>query len=85
MIPLARMRLRSARLPFEDPRGRRRRRGERRRLEPPAAARAGDASGASSWSRCSARCPALAALRDPELASYHAVEHKAIGGYEQGR
>jgi uncharacterized protein YqhQ len=29
--------------------------------------------------------PALAALRDPGLASYHAVEHKAIGGYEQGR
>jgi hypothetical protein len=29
--------------------------------------------------------PALAALRDPALASYHAVEHKAIGGYEQGR
>ena len=28
--------------------------------------------------------PALAALRDPALASYHAVEHKAIGGYERG-
>jgi uncharacterized protein YqhQ len=26
--------------------------------------------------------PALTALRDPDLASYHAVEHKAIGGYE---
>ena len=29
--------------------------------------------------------PALAALRDPALASYHAVEHKQIAGYEQGR
>jgi hypothetical protein len=29
--------------------------------------------------------PALTALRDPDLAAYHAVEHKAIGGYEQGR
>jgi uncharacterized protein YqhQ len=29
--------------------------------------------------------PAVTALRDPGLASYHAVEHKAIGGYEQGR
>jgi len=29
--------------------------------------------------------PALTALRDPDLAAYHGVEHKAIGGYEQGR
>jgi uncharacterized protein YqhQ len=28
--------------------------------------------------------PALTALRDPDLASYHGVEHKSIGGYEQG-
>ncbi len=28
--------------------------------------------------------PALAALRDRDLASYHGVEHKAIGAYEQG-
>ncbi|MBA2523193.1 MAG: DUF1385 domain-containing protein [Solirubrobacterales bacterium] len=28
--------------------------------------------------------PALVALSSSELASYHAVEHKAIGGYEQG-
>ena len=28
--------------------------------------------------------PALTALRDRDLASYHAVEHKAIGGYERG-
>ncbi len=29
--------------------------------------------------------PALVALSSSELASYHAVEHKSIGGYEQGR
>lgn len=29
--------------------------------------------------------PALVALSSSELASYHAVEHKAIAGYEQGR
>lgn len=29
--------------------------------------------------------PALVALSGSELASYHAVEHKAIAGYEQGR
>ena len=28
--------------------------------------------------------PALAALRDRDLAAYHGVEHKAIGAYEQG-
>jgi len=28
--------------------------------------------------------PALAALRDHDLAAYHAVEHKAIAGYERG-
>jgi uncharacterized protein YqhQ len=28
--------------------------------------------------------PALAALRDRDLASYHGVEHKAIGAYEVG-
>ena len=26
--------------------------------------------------------PALAALRDPDLAAYHGAEHKAIGAYE---
>jgi uncharacterized protein YqhQ len=28
--------------------------------------------------------PAMVALRDRDLASYHGVEHKAIGAYEQG-
>jgi uncharacterized protein YqhQ len=28
--------------------------------------------------------PALIALRDSDLAAYHGVEHKSIGGYEQG-
>jgi len=29
--------------------------------------------------------PAALALKDSDLASYHAVEHKAIAGYEQGK
>jgi uncharacterized protein YqhQ len=83
IIPLARIRLASARLPFEDP-------------AVVATAVAGVAG--SSLIRRLGRVtvmrelaigllgalPALAALRDPALASYHAVEHKAIGGYERG-
>jgi uncharacterized protein YqhQ len=82
--PLVRMRLGSARLPFEDPAvigvaaasvvgsNLLRRRGRATVGRELAVALLG-------------ALPALAALRDPALASYHAVEHKAIGGYEQGR
>ncbi|CAN5236132.1 hypothetical protein BH24ACT23_BH24ACT23_12930 [soil metagenome] len=83
VVPLARLRLRSARLPFEDPR---------------VIAAAAMASIASAAARKLARgnasreaivgtlglIPALAALRDPDLAAYHGAEHKAIGAYESG-
>ncbi len=83
VIPLARTRLRAARLPFEDPR------------VIVAAAMASVASvAARKLARGSASrealvavlglTPALAALRDPDLAAYHGAEHKAIGAYESG-
>jgi uncharacterized protein YqhQ len=83
VIPLARMRLRSARLPLEDPRvilvvlatalasRALRRRGPATVAKEGAIALLG-------------ALPALAALRDRDLAAYHGVEHKAIGAYEQG-
>lgn len=84
VVPLARLRLKSARLPFEDP------------VVIGAAAlsmlgsslirRRGQATvGRELAVGLLGALPAVAALRDPDLASYHAVEHKAIGGYEQGR
>jgi uncharacterized protein YqhQ len=84
VVPLARMRLGSARLPFEDP-----------AVVGAAAAsvvgsnlirRRGPATvGRELAVALLGALPALTALRDPALASYHAVEHKAIGGYEQDR
>jgi uncharacterized protein YqhQ len=84
VLPLARSRLRSARLPFED--------------GGVIAATAASLAASSALRRLRpasvgrelavallGTIPALSALRDPALASYHAVEHKAIGGYEQGR
>jgi uncharacterized protein YqhQ len=89
VVPLARMRLPSARLPFED-------RGvlaavvaslalsgalrRRRPVEPSAAG----ATAREALVALLGALPALAALRDRDLASYHGVEHKAIGGYEVG-
>ena len=89
VVPLARSRARSARLPFED-----------RRVIAAAAgtmaasalarrwrARAGSAAGATLRELAVAvlgLVPALAALRDRDLAAYHGVEHKAIGAYERG-
>jgi uncharacterized protein YqhQ len=83
VVPLARMRLASARLPFED------------KVVLGAMLASAGASGAlrrmrrPSMGREAAiailgSLPALTALRDSDLAAYHAVEHKAIGGYEQG-
>jgi uncharacterized protein YqhQ len=84
VVPLARARLSSARLPFED-----------RTVAGVVAAsvigssilrRRGPATvGRELAVALLGALPALAALRDPALARYHAVEHKAIGGYEQGR
>ncbi len=83
VLPLARRRLRAARLPFEDWRvvaaagltlgltGLLRRRG------PASAAREGLAQAIGV-------VPALVALADRDLAAYHGVEHKAIAAYEQG-
>jgi Protein of unknown function (DUF1385) len=89
VIPLARLRLRSARLPFED-----------RRVIAAALAttvassflrrlRPADGSGRTSTLREGTLAvlgllPALAALRDRDLAAYHGAEHKAIGAYERG-
>ena len=82
--PAGAPRLRSARLPFEDRAvlGRRGRRDRRR-----AACCAGGARrrvGREAALAALGALPALAALRDRDLAAYHGVEHKAIGGYEQG-
>jgi len=83
VVPLARMRLRSARLPFEDPRV----------IAAAALASAGSAAARKLAKGNASRealvallglAPALAALRDPDLAAYHGAEHKAIGAYESG-
>jgi uncharacterized protein YqhQ len=83
VLPLVRLRLPAARLPFEDPRvlgaigtsfvltGMLRRRLRSRALREGAA----QALGA---------VPAVVALGDRDLAAYHGVEHKAIAAYEQG-
>lgn len=83
VVPLARLRLRSARLPFEDPMV--------------LAAMAGSTVATSLLRRVRTSTvgreaaiaaigalPAVAALRDAELAAYHGAEHKSIGGYETG-
>jgi uncharacterized protein YqhQ len=82
LIPTVRMRLRSARLPFEDVR------------VIAAMFVASSASRALRRRRSSAigelmqailgLAPAMVALSDRDLAAYHGVEHKAIGAYEAG-
>jgi uncharacterized protein YqhQ len=83
VVPLARLRLGSARLPFEDP------------AVLGAFVAASAATAALRRTRpTSARrelavalvgaLPALTALRNADLAAYHGVEHKAIAGYERG-
>jgi uncharacterized protein YqhQ len=82
VIPIVRAKLRSARLPFEDPRV----------LGAMMAASAGSRAirnGGSSAPREVAQAllglaPALVALGNRELAAYHGAEHKAIGAYEAG-
>jgi uncharacterized protein YqhQ len=83
VLPAARRGLPSARLPFED----------RRVLLAAAAATAASVAARRSGPTTVGReslvsalgvLPALAALRDRDLASYHGVEHKAIGAYERG-
>jgi uncharacterized protein YqhQ len=82
LIPMVRLRLRSARLPFEDVR------------VIAAMIVASSASRALRRRRASATgelvqaalglAPAMVALSDRNLAAYHGAEHKAIGAYEQG-
>ena len=83
VVPLARLRLRSARLPFEDPTvlvamggsllatNALRRIGKTGAIRETAIALLG-------------AMPAVTALRDRDLAAYHGAEHKSIGGYETG-
>ena len=89
VVPIARSRVRSARLPMEDPRvilaavGTAAASGLARRW------RAGDDSATGATVREAVVSllgvvPAMAALRDRDLAAYHGVEHKAIGAYEKG-
>ena len=89
VVPVARWNLRSARLPLED-----------RRVIAAAAATAAasglarrwraddDGTGATATREAVisllGMVPAMAALRDRDLAAYHGVEHKAIGAYEKG-
>jgi uncharacterized protein YqhQ len=82
LIPMVRIRLRSARLPFEDVRviaamlvASSASRALRRR---PASARA------ELIQAILGLAPAMVALSDRNLAAYHGVEHKAIGAYEAG-
>lgn len=85
VIPIARRRLPSARLPFEDPRvivaG-----VATSLLSAAVRARGGEETSAAREGVVSALglAPALVALSGSDLAAYHAVEHKAIAGYEQG-
>jgi uncharacterized protein YqhQ len=82
LIPMVRIRLKSARLPFEDIR------------VIAAMFIASSASRALRRRRASAAgelmqaalglAPAMVALSDRNLAAYHGVEHKAIGAYEAG-
>jgi uncharacterized protein YqhQ len=83
VLPIVRRALPASRLPYEDGRV----------LAAGAAAAAAGAlmrrSGRSTLAREGAASlvgvlPALAALRDRDLAAYHGVEHKAIGAYEKG-
>ncbi len=83
VLPAARRGLPAARLPFEDGRVIAAAAAATlaslvvRRARPTTIAREGLVSALGVL-------PALAALRDRDLASYHGVEHKAIGAYEHG-
>jgi uncharacterized protein YqhQ len=82
LIPMVRMRLRAARLPFEDVRV------IAAMLVASSASRALRSRGSSAANELMQAvlglAPAMVALSDRNLAAYHGVEHKAIGAYEQG-
>ncbi len=83
VVPIARRELPAARLPIEDPRvlgvalATAAVSSAIRRLGPATATREGLLAALG-------LLPAVAALRDRDLAAYHGVEHKAIGAYERG-
>jgi uncharacterized protein YqhQ len=83
VLPLARWRLRAARLPFENWQvvaaagATLMLTGLLRRRKPASAVREGMA-------QVVGVVPAVVALMDRDLAAYHGVEHKAIAAYEQG-
>jgi uncharacterized protein YqhQ len=83
IVPVARRRLPAARLPVEDVRvlaialATAVLSSAVRRLGPSSVTREGVVAALG-------LLPAAAALRDPDLAAYHGVEHKAIGAYERG-
>lgn len=83
VIPIARRALPAARLPFEDPRVI----GAAIATTVLSAVVRGRGSSTSPVREAVAGslglAPAIVALSGTELAAYHAVEHKAIGGYEQ--
>lgn len=82
LIPMVRMKLRAARLPFEDVRV------IAAMLIASTASRALRRRGSSAANELMQAAlglaPAMVALSDRNLAAYHGVEHKAIGAYEQG-
>ncbi len=82
LIPVVRMRLRSARLPFEDPKVV----GTMLAASSLSRALRGDeaTAGREAAQAALGLAPALVALGDRDLAAYHGVEHKAIGAYEAG-
>ena len=89
VVPIARSKVRSARLPLED-----------KRVIAAAVATAAASGLVRRWRAADEGAgvsatreavvsllgviPAMAALRDRDLAAYHGVEHKAIGAYEKG-
>jgi uncharacterized protein YqhQ len=82
LIPLVRMRLPSARLPFEDPRvlgAMVAASGASRALRNRSSSPTGEIAQAALG-----LVPAMVALGNRDLAAYHGVEHKAIGAYEAG-
>jgi uncharacterized protein YqhQ len=82
LIPTVRLKLRSARLPFEDVRV------IAAMLIASSASRAlrrrGSSASGELVQAVLGLAPAMVALSDRNLAAYHGVEHKAIGAYEQG-
>ncbi len=83
VLPLVRLRMRSARMPFEDPRVLAAV-GATFAISTLIRRRNGASASREIVLQALGLMPALAALSDRDLAAYHGVEHKAIAAYEQG-